>query len=54
MAGLGCLSHLVKRRQCVDDSPDLGAARLDLADQRVDRSGRVGDLVPARSDFSSG
>src|SRR2546428_13701602 len=39
--GFACLSHIVQRRQCLQDSLDLGAARLDLEDQRTDRS-RVG------------
>ena len=40
-AGFACLSHIVQRRQCLQDSLDLSAARLDLEDQRTDRS-RVG------------
>src|SRR5207247_9683279 len=40
-ADFACLSHIVQRRQCLQDSLDLGAARLDLEDQRTDRS-RVG------------
>ena len=40
-AGFACLSHIVQRRQCLQDSLHLGAARLDLEDQRTDRS-RVG------------